>query len=316
MAKGLPKNYSFSVAGKTITLTDITTVRLDKLALITDTTTNKILYNFADSTVATATVATNVITLSVLQGGEANSDKLRIDYDIESSDTSAFADTAQPVSGTITADTELPAAAALADTTANPTVPAVGSFLMGWDGSGAVWDRLKQQGLSADAQTAHAKGVLETASNGYVYNGTTWDRLRGDTTGVSVKNIASALPAGTALIGKVGIDQTTNGTTNNTTNRDVTYAKFVCDSSTLVANTMKTASLTVSGFTAVEIEITNVNGASTIYYTLDNTTPSSTNFSGVLPATPSSTTLPCSGTPTLKLISAGTPIWAATIRGV
>ena len=113
-------------------------------------------------------------------------------------------------SGDITADTELPAAAALADTTANPTVPAVGSFLMGWDGSGAVWDRLKQQGLSADAQTAHAKGVLETASNGYVFNGTTWDRLRGDTTGVSVKNIASALPAGTNNIGDVDV-LTVNG---------------------------------------------------------------------------------------------------------
>jgi len=413
MAKGLPKNYTFSVSAKTITLTDITTVRLDKLALITDTTTNKILYNFADSTVATATVATNVITLSVLQGGEANSDKLRIDYDIESSDTSAFADTIQPVSGTVTADTELPTAAALADTTANPTVPAVGSFLMGWDNANTAWDRLKQQGLNADAQPAHAKGVLETASNGYVYNGTTWDRVRGDTTGTyAVGNVASGatdsgnpvkvggkynatmptltdgqrgdtqlttrgaikttlfandtsttirvfadnadavattstgnalgvvnrntvyngttwdrMPgdttgvfvkniAGSALIGKVGIDQTTPGTTNNTTNRDVTYAKFICDSSTLVANTMKTATLTVSGFTAVEIEITNVNGASTIYYTLDNTTPSSTNFSGILPATPCSTVIPCNGTPTLKLISAGTPIWGASVRGV
>ena len=113
-------------------------------------------------------------------------------------------------SGTVTADTELPAAAALADTTANPTVPAVGSFLMGWDGTNTVWDRLKQQGLNADAQTAHAKGVLETASNGYVYNGSTWDRLRGDTTGVSVKNIASALPAGTNNIGDVDV-LTVNG---------------------------------------------------------------------------------------------------------
>lgn len=98
MAKGIIKNYSFNTAAKTITLTDITTVRLDKLALITDVTTNKILYNFADVSVATATVATNVITLSTLQGGENNTDKLRIDYDIESSDTSAFADTIQPVS--------------------------------------------------------------------------------------------------------------------------------------------------------------------------------------------------------------------------
>lgn len=39
----------------------------------------------------------------------------------------------------VTADTELPAAAALADNTANPTVPAVGSFLMVFDG--ATWDR-------------------------------------------------------------------------------------------------------------------------------------------------------------------------------
>lgn len=37
-------------------------------------------------------------------------------------------------------DTELPAAAALADDVANPTVPGVGAFLMGWDG--ATWDRI------------------------------------------------------------------------------------------------------------------------------------------------------------------------------
>lgn len=36
-------------------------------------------------------------------------------------------------------DTELPAAAALADNTANPTAPAVGAFTMIWDG--ANWDR-------------------------------------------------------------------------------------------------------------------------------------------------------------------------------
>lgn len=42
-------------------------------------------------------------------------------------------------SGNITADTELPAAAALADNASNPTAPAVGSFGMLWDG--ATWDR-------------------------------------------------------------------------------------------------------------------------------------------------------------------------------
>jgi hypothetical protein len=42
-------------------------------------------------------------------------------------------------SGSVTADTELPAAGALADDTANPTVPAVAAHLMVWDGS--TWDR-------------------------------------------------------------------------------------------------------------------------------------------------------------------------------
>jgi hypothetical protein len=37
-------------------------------------------------------------------------------------------------------DTELPTAAALADGAANPTVPAVGSYLNGWNG--ATWDRV------------------------------------------------------------------------------------------------------------------------------------------------------------------------------
>lgn len=53
--------------------------------------------------------------------------------------------TAVPVSLTSTTitgavDTELPAAAALADNAANPTAPAVGAFGMVWDGS--TWDRL------------------------------------------------------------------------------------------------------------------------------------------------------------------------------
>lgn len=47
--------------------------------------------------------------------------------------------TAATFSGAV--DTELPAAAALADATANPTVPGVGAFLMGWNGT--TWDRFR-----------------------------------------------------------------------------------------------------------------------------------------------------------------------------
>lgn len=50
------------------------------------------------------------------------------------------------LAGTLTVDTELPAAAALADDTANPTVPGVGAFGMMFDGT--TWDRVR--GTSAD----------------------------------------------------------------------------------------------------------------------------------------------------------------------
>lgn len=120
MAKQLIKNYTFSAAGKTVTLTDFGTVRLDRLQLIVNTTTNKILYNFADNSVTTAAVATNVVTLAALQGGEADTDKLQIIYDVTTGDPvydggqRAMANSAPvviandqsavPVSGTVTAN--------------------------------------------------------------------------------------------------------------------------------------------------------------------------------------------------------------------
>lgn len=79
--KQIVANYTFSASGKTVTLTDYGTIRLDRLQLIVDNTTNKVLFNFADPTLSHATVATNVITLSALQGGESNGDSLQIIYD-------------------------------------------------------------------------------------------------------------------------------------------------------------------------------------------------------------------------------------------
>ena len=98
--KQIIANYSFNTSTKAITLTDFGTVRLDRLQLIVDTTTNKILYNFADSSIATATISSNAITLSALQGGESNTDKLQIIYNTLTADPTY--DT-QPASGTIAA---------------------------------------------------------------------------------------------------------------------------------------------------------------------------------------------------------------------
>lgn len=102
-------------------------------------------------------------------------------------------------------DTELPAAAALADATANPTAPAVATFQHGYNGT--TWDRLRTAvgaatnavattpvlgvaGLLSDASLnwqiqRTASAVLDGVAGGamastanWVFNGATFDRLR------------------------------------------------------------------------------------------------------------------------------------------
>lgn len=84
--KQIITNYTYSSSGKTVTLTDFSSghpVALERLQLIVDVTTNQILYNFADSTVATAAISSNnVITLSAIPGGTSNSDKIQVTYDV------------------------------------------------------------------------------------------------------------------------------------------------------------------------------------------------------------------------------------------
>jgi len=79
------------------------------------------------------------------------------------------------VSGTVTVDTELPTAAALADATANPTTPLVAAAIE-------------------------------------IFNGTTWDRVRGDTTnGIDVDvTRLPALAAGSNVIGALTANQSVN----------------------------------------------------------------------------------------------------------
>ena len=101
-------------------------------------------------------------------------------------------------------DTELPAAAALADDTANPTVPAVGAFGQVWNSADSNWDRqrggtgsaaglaavaLVTSGTLADAHTATPGSIMDTAGSGRqlavavsMFNGTNYDRLRGSAT--------------------------------------------------------------------------------------------------------------------------------------
>lgn len=180
----------------------------------------------------------------------------------------------------VSGDTELPAAAALADNTSNPTAPAVGAFTMVWDG--ANWDRtpgnqtdglLVNLGTNNDvtvtgsltsvgtitnvvhvddnsgsltvdgtvavsslpaidvtlAEFPAAASITDNFANPtttssmsmlMVWDGSTWDRLRGDSTDGALVNLGTnndvlaTLQAGSAVVGKVGIDQTTPHTTN------------------------------------------------------------------------------------------------------
>lgn len=82
------------------------------------------------------------------------------------------------LSGTV--DTELPAAVALADGVANPTVPGVGAFLMAWDGGD--WARVLSLGGDSDNTSIADPGLLANGRNYVFDSGNGWDRWPGNTT--------------------------------------------------------------------------------------------------------------------------------------
>jgi hypothetical protein len=79
--KILIENYTFNATARTITITDYTSINLEWILLITNTTDNIILYNFADATYP-ATVLTNVITLAYDTSTMSNTDRIQIFLDI------------------------------------------------------------------------------------------------------------------------------------------------------------------------------------------------------------------------------------------
>lgn len=119
------------------------------------------------------------------------------------------------VSGPV--DTELPAAAALADATANPTAPAVGAFLMGWDAISSHWDRVRVSasrlnvdtgGSAVDTELPAAVAASDTLANptapsvlGHLlgWTGAVWERVKsvGGAAFVNLRN-ASGTEVGTA----------------------------------------------------------------------------------------------------------------------
>ena len=77
--------YIFNPAAKTITFTGLQyTITLANILLITNTTANTIIYNFADSTNGAVSFASNVLTLDYNSVSMNASDALQIYIDVES----------------------------------------------------------------------------------------------------------------------------------------------------------------------------------------------------------------------------------------
>ena len=78
--KILFENYSFNAAAKTVTFNTTDVLTLEQLLIITNVTTNKIIYNFADPN-AGGTIVNNVLTLDFNTTSMSSSDKLQIFID-------------------------------------------------------------------------------------------------------------------------------------------------------------------------------------------------------------------------------------------
>lgn len=76
--KQLIPNYTFDASAKTVTFTDFTSISLERVLLITNVTTNTIIYNFAATG---GTVAGNVLTLDYDTTAMADTDDLSIQYE-------------------------------------------------------------------------------------------------------------------------------------------------------------------------------------------------------------------------------------------
>jgi len=89
------RTYTFSPAGAgagTITFTNFTTIRLDAILMVVNTTRQAIIFNLADPLLG-GTVATNVLTLEVSTTGHNSGDSLYIVYDDDDLDYDSGAGT-------------------------------------------------------------------------------------------------------------------------------------------------------------------------------------------------------------------------------
>lgn len=101
------------------------------------------------------------------------------------------------------------------------------------------------------------------------FNGTTWDRIR--TVGTGVLSASAVLTAGSAIVGKVGIDQTTPGTTNLValtaeTTKVLGVTRTADGAGNLITSTGNAldVNLKTSAATNISTNLAQVNGVTTL----------------------------------------------------
>lgn len=126
------------------------------------------------------------------------------------------------ISGTITLPTgaatettlaalnaKIPSAIAAADDITPSSSPTLIGLLYGYDQASGNWDRWRMVGDSSDSLGTASTGHMQVMSHNLLFNGTTWDRVRGDiTNGIDVDV--------TRVQGSVTIEQATAANLNAT----------------------------------------------------------------------------------------------------
>lgn len=161
--KTLITNYVFDASAKTITFSDFGDISLEKILLVTNTTDNIIIYNFAESGLG-GTVATNVLTLDYDTTSMSDTDDLQIFYELKRTPYNSFQENTGVVS---TTETQIFTYTVPANTTLNiegllATGTATGRFYLKVEGTTVAVARTSAS--ERDANRLFGQGVIQATA--------------------------------------------------------------------------------------------------------------------------------------------------------
>ena len=173
--------YTFNPAAKTITFTGLQyTITLANILLITNTTANTIIYNFADSTNGAVSFASNVLTLDYNTASMNATDALQIYIDVESYEESLatlLRRMNKLLESNAVVDSKLRQRVTIeaigANNSSNPTelnttIPVSGSVTVSGTVTASVSNQIAAQNMAAQSANPY---VLSTVTTGSILEG-------------------------------------------------------------------------------------------------------------------------------------------------